>query len=57
MTFPYVYRWKPTLVRPLDRKGQPCRVLVRGSRNSCLLQFEDGFLVVTSRNAIRRRTQ
>jgi hypothetical protein len=50
-TFPCVYHWKR-----LGRKGHACAVLVRAKvMNSCLVQFEDGFTAVTSRNAIRRR--
>jgi hypothetical protein len=48
----YVYRWnRPGLP---GRKGTICRVLVRGKKNSCLVEFLDGFKAVTSRNAIRR---
>jgi hypothetical protein len=55
MIYPYVYVWRAIGWRILDRKGQRCRVVARGTMNSCLLEFEDGFRVVTSRNAIRRR--
>ena len=34
----------------MDRKGQPCAVLVGGKMNSWLVMFEDGFTAVTSRN-------
>lgn len=44
----YIYRWNRQ-----GRKGQPCNVLVRGSMNSCLVEFQDGFKMVTSRNAIK----
>ncbi|HEY8256225.1 MAG TPA: hypothetical protein VIG08_01065 [Gemmatimonadales bacterium] len=38
-----------------ERKGQVCRILVRSRRmNSCLVEFEDGYRVVTSRHAVRR---
>src|SRR5580704_11601628 len=48
----YVYRWDR-----MGRKGQPCRVLVRGKRNSCLVQFAaDQHRAVTSRNALRKAT-
>lgn len=47
--FPYVYRWDRC-----GRKGQRCAVPVRGTMNSCLAVFEDGFAMVTSRNALRR---
>jgi hypothetical protein len=47
----YIYRWKR-----MDRKGQECRVLVRGARNSCLVEFvSDGYKAVTSRNALRKK--
>jgi hypothetical protein len=46
----YTYRWNR-----MDRKGQTCRVLVRGSKNSCLVQFiSDGHKAVTSRNALKK---
>lgn len=48
-THGYLYRWNRQ-----GRKGQPCSVLARGKMNFCLVLFEDGFTMVTSRNAIRR---
>jgi hypothetical protein len=45
----HVYRWNR-----MGRKGQSCRVLVRGKMNSCLIEFTDGFKAVTSRNALRK---
>lgn len=51
MTFPYVWRWAARLPA---RKGTRCRVLVRGRMNSALVEFEDGYKVVTSRNAVRK---
>lgn len=50
MELAYIYRWDRH-----GRKGQPCAVPVRGTMNSCLVQFEDGYKMVTSRNAIMRR--
>ena len=55
--FPYVYRWAPKVwgrLRGLDKKGQACRVLVRGGRNSALIEFQDGTQAVISRNALKR---
>ena len=49
-SFPYRYAWDR-----MNRKGQFCRVLVRGKKNSALVEFEDGFKAVTSRNALRKR--
>jgi hypothetical protein len=45
----YVYRW-----HRMGRKGQTCRLIARGTMNSCLLEFDDGFTAITSRNAIMR---
>lgn len=45
----YVFRWDRC-----GRKGHQCRVIARGRMNSCLLEFEDGWRMVTSRNALRR---
>ena len=47
--FPYLYFWNR-----MGRKGQRCRVIVRGKMNSAWIQFEDGFEAVTSRNALRK---
>lgn len=45
----YIYRWNRE-----GRKDQRCRVLVRGKMNSVLVEFDDGFRMVTSRNAVRK---
>lgn len=47
--FVYVYRWCR-----LGRKGHRCKVTARGKMNSCRIEFEDGFVMITSRNAIRK---
>lgn len=47
---PYIFRWHRE-----GRQGQACRVLARGSLNSALIEFADGFTMVTSRNALRKR--
>lgn len=50
--FPLVWRVKTRLP---ERFGQRCRIdLLAKSLNSCLVIFEDGFQVVTSRNYVRR---
>lgn len=46
---PYIYRWNRQ-----GRKGQPCEVTARGTMNSCAVRFADGYIMVTSRNAIRK---
>jgi len=47
----YVFRWNRA-----GRKGQRCWVMARGKMNSCMVRFEDGELMVTSRNALRKET-
>jgi len=47
----HVWFWRSRLP---ERKGQECRVLVRGRMNSILVEFADGYRVVTSRYAVRR---
>ena len=37
-----------------ERFGQRCRVLVRGRMNSCPVEFEDRYRVVTSRHCVQR---
>ena len=46
----YRYAWDR-----MGRKGQSCVVLVRSRMNSCLVEFEDGYRMVTSRSALRRQ--
>ena len=48
--YPLVWFWRARLP---ERKGQRCRVLVRGKLNSILVEFADGLRVVTSRYAVR----
>lgn len=45
----HIYRWDRH-----GRKGQPCRVTARGRMNSIRVEFADGFVMITSGNAIRR---
>ena len=51
--FTHVWYWRPRLPGEKERKGQLCRVLVRGKRNSCLVELADGEKVITSRYAVR----
>ena len=64
-THAYPYRWAwgqkpgwdrgtPPRMFDRDRKGERCAVLARGGMNSALVEFEDGYRVVTSRNGLRR---
>lgn len=52
----YSYYWRVKTRLP-ERKGQLCRVLVRGRMNSCLVEFTDGYRVITSRNYVRKHCQ
>ena len=54
MTLTHTWYWRRRLP---ERTGQPCRVLVRGKLNSILVEFADGYRVVTSRFAVRRLKQ
>ena len=45
----YIYPWDRH-----SRKGQ--LVLARGKMNSYLVKFEDGYTIVTSRNAVKLAT-
>ena len=49
----YRYCWRNNLKRE-SLYGRLCRVIIRGSANSALVEFEDGLREVISRNAIRR---
>lgn len=37
-----------------ERFGQHCRIIASGKRNSYLIEFEDGYRVVTSRWSVRK---
>jgi len=50
--FPYRYAWDR-----MGRKGQPCKVTARSVMNSCRVEFPDGHIAITSRNAIRKRKE
>lgn len=47
--FPLIYRWNRQ-----GRKGQRCRVTARGAMNSVRVEFPDGYVMITSGNALRR---
>ena len=54
MMYPYYWRVR---TRYPERFNQHCRVIVRGRMNSCLVEFEDGYRTVTSRNYVRKTPQ
>lgn len=45
----HIYRWDRQ-----GRKGQLCRITARGTKNSIRVEFPDGYVMITSGNAIRR---
>jgi hypothetical protein len=56
MEFNYIYRWNRQ-----GRKGRRCAVTARSLRgkgvhnfNSIRVEFEDGYVMITSGNSIRR---
>ena len=59
MTYDHVWRVK---TRPMERpdqrvgerKGQRCRVLATGAKNTCLVEFADGARFYTCRYYVRR---
>ena len=52
--YPYIWYWRKRLP---ERKDQLCKVLVRGTMNSALIEFQDGYRAVVSRNALRRASR
>lgn len=51
--YPYYYTWKNNIKRRTLYKRR-CRILAKGAKNSCLVEFENGQREVISRNAIRK---
>jgi hypothetical protein len=51
--YPYVWFWNPRMGEK-NRKGMRCRVLIRGGRNTALVELEDGERVYVSRNVLRK---
>jgi len=51
--YPYIYVWGNNPKRAM-MKGRRCRVLRRGSLNSCMVEFEDGQAEIISRNALQK---
>lgn len=45
--FPYIYHLA------FARQNHRCRILIRGSLKHCLVEFEDGETLITTRNALR----
>jgi hypothetical protein len=47
----HTWRWRKYLP---ERFGQPCRIVAVGRMNSALIEFADGYRVITSRYAVRK---
>ena len=52
--FPYIFGWGNNS-RRADLKGHACRIVQTGKMGSCIIEFENGERVVTSRRALRGR--
>ena len=55
--FPYIWRWGTCGGKYPEvgkRKGMRCRVVTRGGKNSALIEFEDGYRTISSRNGLRK---
>ena len=50
---PFDRYWRVHATLP-DRYKQPCRILARGRLNTCLVEFQNGHKVVTSRWSVRK---
>ena len=48
-----MHRWRWRKYLP-ERFGQACRVVATGTLNSVLIEFDDGYRVVSSRYAVRK---
>lgn len=51
ITFDYEWYWRKKLP---ERRGQRCRIISRGRMNTILVEFENGYQVITSRHAVRK---
>jgi len=51
MKYNYIWYWKSKLG---ERKNQACRILAYGKMNSILVEFADGYKVITGRYAVRK---
>ena len=52
--FDHRYCWGNNPVRA-KYKGKDCRVVSQGKMNSIMVEFEDGFSMITSRYSVRRK--
>ena len=50
--FGLIYTWGNNPKRAV-MKGRRCRVIARGAKNSCLIEFENGQREIVSRYAVR----
>jgi hypothetical protein len=49
--YTHIWYWRARLP---ERKGQRCRIVAVGRLNSALVEFADGYRVITNRRAVRR---
>lgn len=53
LAFKYRYAWRNNEVRARFC-GRTCRIITRGAMNTVLLEFENGEMITTSGNALRK---
>jgi hypothetical protein len=53
MTYDRIWYWKTRLP---ERKGQRCRIVVASRMQSALVEFDDGYRVVTCVRGLRKAT-
>ena len=51
----YFYVWGNNEKRA-SYKGKPCQVIAVGKKNSVLIEFQDGYRMITSRLALKKST-
>lgn len=47
--WPYIYFWHRQ-----GRKGQLCKITATGTLGSARVEFQDGYVMITSRRAVRK---
>jgi len=51
--YPYVFYWN-RIIGGVNRKGQRCRYVTIGKKNTAEVEFDDGTRTITARMALRR---
>jgi len=51
--YEYIYYWN-RVIAGVNRKGQRCRYVTLGKKNTAEIEFADGTRTITSRMALRK---